>query len=124
VAIQALLGLPFRPAPRNTVQLNQAMFRHIKKIGLGSQYRKNKQTRTLCRELMSLNLLPAKKKLKKKFNATVEEVSKMRDNALLKNSCNNIERTWITSTVWPPKSWSMFNQHRWTKNNAEGKDQR
>ncbi|EFX68393.1 hypothetical protein DAPPUDRAFT_330160 [Daphnia pulex] len=44
----------------------------------------------------------------------------MRDNALLKNSCNNIERTWITSTVWPPKSWSMFNQHRWTKSNAEG----
>jgi hypothetical protein len=88
VAIQALLGLPFRPAPRNTVHLNQAMFRHIKKIRLGSQYGMNKQTRTLCRELMSLNLLPAKKKLKKKFNATVEEVSKMRDNALLKNFCN------------------------------------
>jgi hypothetical protein len=65
-----------------------------------------------------------KKKLKKRFNATVEEVSKMRDNALLKNFCNYIERTWITSTVWPPKSRSMFNQHRWTKNNAEGKDQR
>ncbi|EFX77784.1 hypothetical protein DAPPUDRAFT_105704 [Daphnia pulex] len=44
----------------------------------------------------------------------------MRDNALLKNFCNNIERTWITSTVWPPKSWSMFNQHRRTNNNAEG----
>jgi hypothetical protein len=88
MAIQALLGLPFRPASRNTVHLNQAIFRHIKKIGLGPQYRKNKQKRTVCRELMSLNLLPAKKKLKKKFNATVEEVSKMRDNALLKNFCN------------------------------------
>ncbi len=41
--------------------LNQAMFRHIKKIWLGPQYRKNKQTRTVCRELMSLNLLPAEK---------------------------------------------------------------
>ncbi|EFX71017.1 hypothetical protein DAPPUDRAFT_256316 [Daphnia pulex] len=65
------------------------------------------------------NLLPGKKS-KKKFNATVEEVSKMRDNALLKNFCSYIERTWITSTVWPPKSWSMFNEHRRTNNNAEG----
>jgi hypothetical protein len=59
------LAYPFRPAPRNTVHLNQAIFRHIKKIGLGPQYRKNKQKRTVCRELMSLNLLPAKKNWKK-----------------------------------------------------------
>lgn len=84
--------------------LNQAMYRHIKKIGLGPQYRKNQQTRTLCRELLSLNLLPAEK-IEKRFNAIVDEVSNMRENALLKNFCNYIERTWITSTVWPLQSW-------------------
>ena len=36
----------------------QATYRHLKKIGMGPQYKKNKATRKVCRELLSLNLLP------------------------------------------------------------------
>ncbi len=67
---------------------------------------------------MSLNLLPAEK-IRKRFYVIVEEVGRM-DNALLKSFCNYVERQWIKYTIWPPTTWSMFMQHRRTKNNAEG----
>ena len=40
--------------------LNQAMFKNIKKIGLGPQYIRDKQCRQMCRQIMLLNLLPKK----------------------------------------------------------------
>lgn len=36
-------------------------------------------------------------------------------------SPRDVSQTWITSTVWPPRSWSMCMQHRRTNNNGEGK---
>jgi hypothetical protein len=100
--------------------ITQAMFKHLKKIGMGPIYQKDKATRKVCREILSLNLLPAEK-IAKRFNVIVEEVRKMRNNVLLKSFCNYIELTWIKNTVWPPQNWSMFMQHRRTNNNAEGK---
>ncbi|EFX72005.1 hypothetical protein DAPPUDRAFT_326561 [Daphnia pulex] len=52
--------------------LNQAMFKNMKKIGLGPIYNKDDATRTVCRQLMSLNLLPAEK-ISKQFYVIVEE---------------------------------------------------
>jgi len=83
-------------------------------------YQKDKATSKICRQILSLNLLPAEK-IEKRLNVIAEEVNRMSNSMLLKTSCNYIERTWITSTVWPPKQWSMFMQHRRTNNNAEGK---
>jgi hypothetical protein len=69
---------------------------------------------------MSLNLLPADK-IEKRFKAIEIEVGGMRENCLLRKFCDYVDRTWMTSTVWPPRSWSMYMQHRRTNNNAEGK---
>jgi hypothetical protein len=99
--------------------LNQAMFQNIKKIGLGPQYIRDKQCRQICRQIMSLNLLP-KDKIEKRFRGIVEEVNKMENNAKMKDFCSYVDRQWIKHSIWPPATWSMFMQHRRTNNNAEG----
>ena len=87
--------------------LNQAMFKNIKKIGLGPQYIRDKQCRQMCRQIMSLNLLP-KNKIVKRFQGIVEEVNKMENNAKLKDFCSYVDRQWIKHSIWPPETWSMF----------------
>jgi len=75
--------------------LTQAMFKNLKKLGLGPDYQQNKATRKICREIMSLNLLPADK-IEKRFKAIEIEVGGMRENCLLRKFCDYVDRTWMT----------------------------
>ncbi len=99
--------------------LCQALYKNLKEIGMSSQYRQCEKTRELCRQLLSLNLLPSER-IEKRFRAIVAEVEKLEEKKLLQCFCAYVERNWILSTVWPPSTWSMFMQHRRTNNNAEG----
>jgi hypothetical protein len=65
--------------------ITQAMFKNLKKIGMGPMYQKDKATREICREILSLNLMPFEK-IEKRFNFIVEKVSKMSNNILLKTT--------------------------------------
>ncbi len=92
----------------------QAKFRYLQKIGMGPLYRKDNNTRTVCRQLLSLNLLPAEK-ISKRFYDIMSKAS-----GLMMVFCVYIEKQWINHSVWPPANWSMFMQLRKTNNNAEG----
>jgi hypothetical protein len=41
--------------------LTQSMFKNLKKNGMGPDYQRDKKTRKICWQIMSLNLLPAEK---------------------------------------------------------------
>ena len=92
----------------------QAKFRYLKKIGMGPLYKKDQTTRKICRQLLSLNLLPAEK-IGDQFYLIMSKAS-----GLLLRFCSYIEKQWINHTVWPPFTWSMFMQFRRNNNNAEG----
>jgi hypothetical protein len=94
--------------------LTQSFYRNIKAIGLSLAYRKDSQTRNICRELLGLYLLPAEK-IRKRFQTIASNAT-----GLMLRSCNNVETTYINSTIWPPECWSMCMQHVGTNNNFEG----
>jgi hypothetical protein len=98
--------------------LCQALYKNLKEIGMLSQYRLCKKTREICRQLLSLNLLPSER-IEKLFRAIVAEVEKLEENAIQKRFCAYVDRNLISSTIWPPSTWSMFMQHRRTNNNAK-----
>ena len=97
----------------------QAKFRKLKELGLGPLYKTDIRVKTYCRQLLSLNLLPAEK-IRKRFADIKEQVQKLPDMTLLNEFCLYVENTWINSTVWPPENWSMYKQMRRTNNNVEG----
>ncbi len=81
---------------------------------MGPLYRKNQETRSICRKLLSLNLMPAEK-IPSLFYVIMSNAT-----GLLRRFCLYIEKTWINHSVWPPSAWSMFMQLRRNNNNAEG----
>jgi hypothetical protein len=89
--------------------INQAMFKNLKKLGLGPLYQDRKDVRTICRQILSLNLLPHNK-IEKRFKDIEEKVAIIKEDKLT-DFCSYVRSTWITSAIWPPKQWSMFMQH-------------
>jgi hypothetical protein len=94
--------------------LTQSFYRNIKKIGLAPQYRKDQETRKICRQMLSLHLLPAEK--------IVKQFQNIKDGAsgLMLKFCCYVEDNYIKSTVWTPSNWSMHGQHIRTNNHVEG----
>lgn len=105
-----LLGCAFHIA--------QAKLRHLKALGLGPAYKRDPRVKKFCRQLLTLNLLPAHK-IRKRFNCIKEKVEAEGDLETLLDFCIYIENTWINSSVWPPENWSMFKQMRRTNNHVE-----
>lgn len=83
--------------------INQAMFKNLKKIGLGPLYQASKNIRTICRQILSLNLLPHDNILKR-FEAIEDKVALINEDKLT-TFCSYVRSTWITSKIWPPKQW-------------------
>lgn len=73
------------------------------------------KTRLLCRELLSLYLLPHNK-IEGRFNYIKENTTY----DLVLRFCCYIENPYINNTIWPPSLWSMFMQFVRTNNNVEG----
>ncbi len=94
--------------------LTQSFYRNIKKIGLAPQYRKDKETRKICRQILSLHLLPAEK--------IVKQFQNIKDGAsgLMLKFCCYVEENYIKSTLWTPSNWSMHGQHIRTNNHVGG----
>ena len=95
----------------------QAVFRRIIIIGLKDQYWRDAGTRNLCKQCMSLPLIPTEHvplvfpELKRRLLAS--EVT------LLHQLVPYIENTWING-MWNPSNWGQFDQAIRTNNDVEG----
>ena len=94
----------------------QAIFRKIQEIGLTTAYREDAGTRTICRQLMSLPLLPAEH-IVEFFNKIATQTHDM---ILLTRLVAYVRATWITGNVFSPEGWSVFGQSVRTNNDVEG----
>ncbi|KAL9977263.1 hypothetical protein ACROYT_G014647 [Oculina patagonica] len=65
--------------------------------------------------MMALPFLPPKK-IKQSFQKLKRKVT----SDALKKFAKYVEETWINSTTWPPKSWSVYMQSIRTNNDVEG----
>ncbi len=97
----------------------QAVFRRLKKLGLGSLYARNVAVKTLCRKLMSLHLLP-KNDIPKCFYSLQRQAENL-NIPLLSTFFTYAENTWISNTAfYRPAKWSVYRQPIRTNNHAEG----
>lgn len=100
----------------------QCLFRQLKKIGLTSYYRDDKTVSILCKQVMSLHLLP-KAKIKLNFerlSETLCDISNRDARKLLKKWFSYVSKTWFNSSTWPISSWCQHHRKIRTNNDVEG----
>jgi len=90
---------------------SQALYRHIKTIGLKTAYEANGDVHSLLRKTFPLPLLPAEyipeafKQLKKK-SAT----------EMTNNYFDYVEQAWMKSSIWSIEAWSVYGRSIRTNN--------
>ena len=87
----------------------------VQNIGLAPSYLAKDAVYTYIRRLMALPFLPHEH-IAPVFNRLAEKAS----TPLLNDLVDYLRSTWIDSTTWPPKSWSVFQQGIRTNNDVEG----
>ena len=93
----------------------QAVWRHVQGMGLQEAYNKDEGTHTFLRRLMALPFVPHEHILR-----LFLRISSEAPDGRLKDICTYIHDTWISSNIWPPSSWSVFQQNIRTNNDVEG----
>ena len=96
----------------------QAVWRKIQDLGLAIHYRKNRMVRKFLRQLLCLPFLPAEH-IPKMFRDFVELLQPNHPEAL-HDLCEYIDGNWISSMIWPPSCWSVFQHSIRTNNDVEG----
>ena len=93
----------------------QAVWRKTQEIGLKRAYVNDDSTHKYVKKLLSLPLLPAEHIppvfTALQLKANTDKLTELTD---------YIQKTWITSTTWPPSNWSVFGQSVRTNNDVEG----
>lgn len=79
-------------------------------------YQERNDVNKLVRKVMALPLLPAEH-IRPAFEQLVLQVA---DRPVLLDLLSYVEDTWITSTIWPIPSWSVYNKTIRTNNDCEG----
>ncbi|KAL9984046.1 hypothetical protein ACROYT_G006302 [Oculina patagonica] len=87
----------------------------VQELGLQTVYNSDQGTHDLIRKMMALPFLPAKI-IKQSF----QKLKRKATSDALKKFAKYVEKTWIKSTTWPPKSWSVYMQSIRTNNDVEG----
>jgi len=93
----------------------QAVYRKVQVLGLGPLYCDDRSTHRLCRQLLTLPLLPAAviaEQFQRLCHRTTSE--------LLRSLFEYVDSTWVSSTVWPPSSWTAYRRPIRTNNDVEG----
>ena len=94
----------------------QAVYRKICAIpGLKRKYSKDIGTKTFCRKLMALPLLPVGA-----ITPTFDRLTEDLNNARLQNLANYMRRQWISGRLFKPKDWCCYEQFVRTTNDVEG----
>jgi len=94
----------------------QAVYRKIQELGLTNAYMHDNGTKTLCKQLMSLPLLPHEHIIPI-FDRLTERAGDLEN---LISLCNYVRNTWIRGPVFSPINWSVFGQSIRTNNDVEG----
>ena len=95
---------------------SQALWKHIQELGLTCSYMKKSLTHKFIRRLFSLPFLPAHA-----ITPVFDSILAMPDIAEpLRQLLNYIKNTWISSRIWSPSSWSVYNRLIRTNNDVEG----
>jgi len=95
----------------------QALWRQIQEVGLARAYRTDNAVHKYCRKLLALPFLPAEhilsvfEELEAEVNVSAPEITRF---------VSYVRNTWICSTLWPPSSWTCFNESVRTNNDTEG----
>lgn len=79
-------------------------------------YQERNDVNKFVRKVMALPLLPAEH-IRPAFEQLVLQVA---DRPVLLDLLSYVEDTWITSTIWPIPSWSVYNKTIRTNNGCEG----
>ena len=92
----------------------QAVWCKVQEIGLQAAYINDDATMKFVRRLLALPFLP--------YEHITSMFSKLEERAStepLRNLCTYIRNTWITSTTWPTKTWSVYMCSVCTNNDCE-----
>ena len=93
----------------------QVVWRKVQALGLQSAYTSDNATHKYIKKLMSLPYLPAAY-IQPIFNKLQQKAA----TPSLLELTSYIETTWLNSTVWSMRSWSVFGHHTRTNNDVEG----
>ena len=93
----------------------QAIWRKIQALGLAPTYRDCKGSHAYMRKIMALPFLPHEH-----ITVAFQQLKDLATTPLLRKLIAYVEETWIRSTTWPPKVWSIFGRSIRTNNEVEG----
>jgi len=94
---------------------SQTVRRYMRTIrGLCARYNRNQFDRHLLRQAMALLYLPANK-IASQFSVLKTQL----EDRGFRQVVTYIQKTWITSNLWPPRAWSVYNQVIRTNNDVE-----
>lgn len=95
----------------------QAVYRKIKKMGLTDNYNTDDRCNSLCRLIMALPMLPAEH-ITAAFDRLYPTLRTL--DPRLHRLADYIRKTWITTSVFPPHTWSVYKRAIRTNNDVEG----
>jgi len=98
-----------------TFHFGQAVWRNIQAVGLQTAYTSDEYVGRICRQTMALPFLPADV-----VTAEFRAIEASTDHPALTQHLQYVDRQWISSTVWPSSTWSVFRQPVRTNNDLEG----
>ncbi|KAG0719438.1 hypothetical protein GWK47_050452 [Chionoecetes opilio] len=95
----------------------QAVFRKVQSLGLQHAYSNDPGTHAVCRDLMSLPLLP-----QEHVAAVFARISAKITDATpaLRQLATYVDNQWVGGNIFKPESWSVFQQKIRTNNDVEG----
>jgi hypothetical protein len=96
----------------------QAVWRKIQEIGLQSSYNNDVGTRKFLRKELALPYVPVAH-VQDLFTALKTEIENSPAD-LLQRLLQYAENTWITSDIWIPSAWNVFDRSIRTNNDVEG----
>ena len=90
-------------------------FFQVQDLGLQADYNNDRGTYAFIRKVMALPFLPAEQ-----IPAMYTRLQAMASTQKLQQLMQYVGRNWITSSTWPPSSWSVFMKSIRTNNDIEG----
>ncbi len=98
---------------------NQAVYRRIQKLGLGSTYNRNREVKEICRRLMCIHLIDHRD-VSLVLEILEDKIELVKHPEKLKELLNYVRNNWLDNSLWIPQQWSGFKQPIRTNNDAEG----
>ncbi|XP_062583185.1 uncharacterized protein LOC134244944 [Saccostrea cucullata] len=93
----------------------QAVWRHIKELGLAPTFMKREATHRYLKQIMALPFLPAPD-----IPAAFQTLKERANTEPLQSLVAYIDRQWMHHAIFRPSSWTVYKQSFRTNNDVEG----